>query len=91
MYDKQKRKICTLKVEAVNTRDALGNHKVNITQPEAAKAWKELINLWLDMVNRVNGVQATGFYNNSKMSDMEGQFGNPMDEGEASYVYSRRM
>lgn len=91
LYDKKKQKICTLKVEAVNTKDALGNHKVNITQPEAAKAWQDHVNLWLDIVNSANGVQATGFYNNSRASDLKGQFSDPMDGGSASDIYSRRM
>lgn len=91
LYDRKRQKICTLKVEKVNTKDALGNHKVNITQPEAAKAWQELINLWLDIVNGANGVQATGFYNNARASDLKGQFGNPEERGSASYSYSRRL
>lgn len=91
LYDKKMQKICTLKVEAVNTKDALGNHKVNITQPEAARAWQELENLWLDTVNRVNGVQATGFYNNSKAMDLKGQFANPMDGGSPCNIHSHRM
>lgn len=86
LYDKEKQKICTLKVEAVNTKDALGNHKVNINQPEAAKAWQELVNLWLDAVNSTNGVQATGFYNNAKGNDLKGQFGNPTGGGSAKNV-----
>lgn len=68
-----------------------GNHKVNITQPEAVKAWQEFINLWLDTVNSANGVRATGFYNNSKAGDLKGQFGNPENGGSVSYTYSRRM
>lgn len=91
LYDKKKQKICTLKVETVNTKDSLGNYKVNITQPEAVKVWQEFINLWLDTVNSANGVQATGFYNNSKAGDLKGQFGNPENGGSVSYTYSRRM
>lgn len=86
LYDKEKKKICTLKVEAVNTKDALGNAQFNLTQPEAAKAWQEQVNLWLDMVNSANGTQATGFYNNAKGTDIKGQFGSPKDDGSAKNV-----
>lgn len=86
LYDKKKQKLCTLKVEANNTKGTLGNDKVNITQPEAVQAWKELVNLWLDAVNSANGVQATGFYNNSKATDLKGQFGNPENKGSAKNV-----
>lgn len=86
MYDKENQKICTLRAEATNTKDALGNHKVNIAQPEAAKAWQELVNQWLDEVNNANGVQATGFYNNAKGHDLRGQFGNPTNGGSAKNV-----
>lgn len=91
LYDKKKQKICTLKVQAVNTKDSLGNDKVNITQPEAAEAWQELIKQWLDTVNSMNGVQATGFYNNSKMTDLKGQASNPMGTGPTSATCRRRL
>lgn len=86
LYDKEMKKICTLKVEAVNTKDSLGNAQFNLTQPEAEKAWQEHVNLWLDLVNSANGVQATGFYNNAKGTDIKGQFGNPKDDGSAKNV-----
>ncbi len=86
LYDKQKQKICTLKVEASNTNSMLGSDSINITQPEAAKAWKEQINLWLDVVNGANDVKSTGFYNNSKAADLKGQYGDPENKGSAKNV-----
>lgn len=79
LYGKDQRKICTLKVEASNIMG--GCHLVDIAQPEAAKAFQQLIRLWLDVVNSTNGVEATGFHNNARMHDLKGQNGDPLNEG----------
>lgn len=92
LYGKDQKKICTLKVEASNTRGPC--HLVDIAQPEAAKDFQRLIRLWLDVVNNTNGVKATGFYNNAKMHDLKAQSGDPLNGGftvsaQAERVYRR--
>ena len=90
LYDKSQKKICTMRVEAYNTKGTAGTHMVDIAQPEAAKAFRELVSLWMNMVNSTNGVQATGFLNNAKAFELKAQFGNPANTGFAASAQSER-
>lgn len=90
LYDKDQRKICTMRVEAFNTGGAVGSHMVDIAQPEAAKAFREFVRLWMSMVNSTNGVQATGFMNNARIFDLKAQYGNPENTGFAASAQTER-
>lgn len=59
LYDKNKEKIVSLRVEKSNTKDTKGC-LVNIQQPEEEQAWIAFVNRWLDEVNRANGVKPSG-------------------------------
>lgn len=72
LYTKERKKICTLRVEAYYTKGA-GNQPVDIAQPEAAAEFKKLIRLWLQVVNDTNGVKATGYHNNASAFDLKTQ------------------
>lgn len=89
LYGKDQKKICTLKVEASNTRGSC--HLVDIAQPEAAKEFQRLIRLWLEVVNNANGVKATGFYNNAKMHDLKAQSGDPLNGGAAVSAHAESV
>lgn len=90
LYDKNQKKICTMRVEAYNTKGAAGTHMVDIAQPEAAKAFREFVSLWMNMVNSTNGVRATGFWNNARAFDIKSQAGNPTNTGFAASAQSER-
>ncbi len=89
LYGKDQKKICTLKVEASNTKGPC--HLVDIAQPEAAKDFQRLIRLWLDVVNSTNGVKATGYYNNAKMYDLKAQYADPLNGGFAVSAQAERV
>lgn len=89
LYGKDRKKICTLKVEASNTKGPC--HLVDIAQPEAAKDFQRLIRLWLDVVNNANGVKATGYYNNARMYDLKTQTGDPLNGGLAVSAQAERV
>lgn len=90
LYDKSQKKICTMRVEAYNTKGIAGTHMVDIAQPEEAKAFREFVSLWMNMVNSTNGVQATGFMNNARALDIKSQYGNPANTGFAASAQSER-
>lgn len=88
LYTRERKKICTLRVEAYYTKGA-GNQPVDIAQPEAAAEFKKLIRLWLQAVNDTNGVKATGYHNNASAFDLKAQTGDPENKGVAASAQSR--
>lgn len=84
LYGRDRKKICTLKVEAYYTTGMLANQPVDIAQPEAAEEFKKLIRSWLQAVNSANGVSATGFHNNAGALDLKAQVGDPENKGYAA-------
>lgn len=59
LYDKNQEKMIQLMVKGSNTRDDQF-HPVNIQQQDAAKAFQEWRNRWMEEVNAANNVTVTG-------------------------------